>query len=373
MKVKKFVARTMPEIMKQIKKELGPDAVILQSKQVRHGKFFGLMKKTNIEVIAALDPEPITAKTPEPVHEPQPRKVANEKKDESNDDVLAEIRHLKKLIELQSSTTKNIFTMDYHILYQHLISQEVEPDLAGNIVASIVKQHEVQENAPEIRQIFQDAQIEIENRLKELTFEGITYAKRVIHFVGPTGVGKTTTIAKVAAASMLNDRKKTAFITADTYRIAAIEQLKTYARILDIPIEVAYNVDDYQAAIEKFSDYDLILVDTAGRNFRDEKYVQELKSTIQFKNDVETYLVLSLTAKAKDIHEVYDQFRPIPIKETIFTKLDETRQYGSMLNIALNKGIGIAYMTNGQNVPDDLLKPSPEEISKLIVGEDGDT
>src|SRR5699024_5525665 len=163
--------------------------------------------------------------------------------------------------------------------------------------------------------------------------------------VGPTGVGKTTTIAKVAAKLMLEDTKKIAFITTDTYRIAAIEQLKTYARILNIPVEVAYNVKDYQQALKKLEGYDLILVDTAGRNFRDAKYIRELQENTG-NSEVATYLVLSLTAKPKDLNDIYDQFYQIPLEAVIFTKLDETTQYGSMLNIAVTKEIGIAYVTD---------------------------
>ena len=160
-----------------------------------------------------------------------------------------------------------------------------------------------------------------------------------------------------------------AFITTDTYRIAAIEQLKTYARILNVPLEVAYNVDDYKAAIAKLSDYDVILVDTAGRNFRDSKYITQLTNLIDEVPGIFTYLVLAITVKPKDLHDVFEQFKQIPLKEVIFTKVDETTQYGSMLSITLLNNIGIAYLTNGQDVPDDLIKPDPTSIGKLIVGE----
>ena len=103
------------------------------------------------------------------------------------------------------------------------------------------------------------------------------FNKKYINIVGPTGVGKTTTLAKVAAETMLNQRKKVAFITTDTYRIAAIDQLKTYAKILNIPIEVAYNLEDFKRAADRFSHYDIVFIDTAGRNFRNEQYVKDLE------------------------------------------------------------------------------------------------
>ncbi|MGY0691576.1 flagellar biosynthesis protein FlhF [Virgibacillus sp. FSP13] len=372
MKVKKYVAPTMPEVMQQIRKELGPDAVILNSKEIKQGRFLGLLKKRKIEVVAALDPQPIKPKQEKTVTPLVKETASTAKSGKTDHEVLQEIQQLKKMIELQSAQTKTNFSPEYQVVYQHLLDQEVTEMLAIDLLDKIVEQHNDNGVTPAIEQIFRDTKQEINRRLHDLSFTGVTYDKQIIHFVGPTGVGKTTTLAKVAASCMLNDHKKVAFITADTYRIAAIEQLKTYARILDVPIEVAYNNDDYKAAINQFSDYDLILVDTAGRNFRDKQYVEELKKSINFDQNVETYLVLSLTAKPKDILDIYEQFQHIPIKELIFTKLDETRQYGSMLNVMINKQIGIAYLTNGQGVPDDLTKPSANIVSNLIVGENGE-
>ncbi|WP_099158114.1 flagellar biosynthesis protein FlhF [Virgibacillus ndiopensis] len=370
MKVKKYVAPTMPEAMNQIRKELGANAVILNSKEINQGGFLGFFKKRKIEVVAALDPQPHAPKTT------NANKTIIEKqevsKNNANDNVLHEIKHLKKIIEQQSLQTKHNYKPDYKLVYQHLLDQEMEVDLASQLIDDVVKQHEKKAIEATPNQIFQDVKCQITNKLHKLSFEGVTYAKKIVHFVGPTGVGKTTTIAKVAAKSMLNDQKKVAFITADTYRIAAIEQLKTYARILDVPIEVAYNIEDYKDAVNKFSDYDLILVDTAGRNFREKKYVDELKRSIQFEADIETYLVLSLTAKPKDINDIFNQFQHIPIKELIFTKVDETTQYGSMLNVMLNNNKGIAYLTNGQDVPDDLIQPTPELIGSYLIGENCD-
>lgn len=371
MKIKKYVAATMPEAMHQIRKELGADAVILNSKEIKNGSFFGLFKKRNIEVIAALDPQPTVPKSNSKNKLPdlESRKSIQTERSTTDKNVLNEIKQLKKLLEVQNQQDKTNFSPQYKLVYQHLIDQEVSESLASEVVQSVIDQHLNCEEDIEQHIIFQDTMNEISNRLANLSFEGIAYNKKIIHFVGPTGVGKTTSIAKVAAESMLKDQKKVAFITADTFRIAAIEQLRTYAKILDVPLEVAYDIKDYKLAIEKFREYDLILVDTAGRNFRDEKYVHELKQSIDFNDDIETYLVLSLTAKPNDLQKICDQFKHISIKELIFTKIDETRQYGSMLNIALNNQIGIAYMTNGQEVPDDLVKPSPVKISEYIVGE----
>lgn len=368
MKIKKYVARSMPEAMNQIKKELGKDAVILNSKEVKTGGIFGLFKKKNIEVIAALDqssiPREKTKRKLKPNLNRTPKPSNHEPKDR---EVLEELKHLKELIATQAFQSEHQFQPEFEHLYQFLLKQEVNEQLAQKMVESIqLKNKDQQLSFDEIKALLKD---EIIAQLEGLSFDGIDFNhQQVIQFVGPTGVGKTTTLAKVAAHSILKYKKKIAFITADTYRIAAIEQLKTYARILDVPIEVAYTIEDYQKALQKFKDYDLIFVDTAGRNFRDERYLQELKKVIAFEQfKVATYLVLALTAKAQDIIDIYEQFEQIPLQKVIFTKVDETITYGSILNICVDKQIAVAHFTNGQDVPDDIVKADPDYISNLIT------
>lgn len=373
MKVKKYVANTMPEAMEKIRADFGSDAVILNSKEIKRGGFLGLFKKGKIEVIAAYDPEPRAPSDRKPANKsklkPTFNKQLNNQEPTVQEDVLMEIKHMKKLMEQQASSTNNYFPPDYEVVFNYLLDQEVNVDLAKQIITSVVERHKDSDIQSTGKLIVQDTENEIKKRLAEVSFEGITYDSQIVQFIGPTGVGKTTTLAKIAAFSMLKDKKTVAFITADTYRIAAIEQLKTYAQILNVPIEVAYTSKDFEQAIEKFSTYDLILVDHAGRNFREKNYVDELRDSLKIRYPIETYLVLSLSAKPKDITEIYDQFDDIPIKQVIFTKIDETTQYGSLLNIALDKEIGIAYLTDGQDVPEDLVNPNPEKIKDLVMGE----
>lgn len=362
MKIKKYIAETMPEAMKKIRHELGSDAVILNSKEITQGGFLGLFKKRKIEVVAALDTQPLTS---QPDHEKQPLPIVKQQEPLYqeplySDQVLQELKDLKKMMALQSP--KADYGPEFQVVYQHLIDQEVHSQLAKDIMDKVVKQYENQPSST-IESIYRDTKSEIKRRLTAL--KGEEKGHQVIHFVGPTGVGKTTTLAKIAAHSILKEGKKVAFITTDTYRIAAIEQLKTYARILDVPIEVAYSIQDYKKIVNQFKSYDLILVDTAGRNYRDKKYVKEL--FCQVDKEITTYIVLSLTAKPKDISDIYHQFSHIPNKELIFTKMDETRQYGSILNVALENNISIAYMTNGQNVPEDIIVPTPEMMSDQVI------
>jgi flagellar biosynthesis protein FlhF len=368
MKVKKFAAATMAEVMKQIKNELGPEAVLLNSRKVKRGGFLGLKKKSLIEVVAALDPKPIEENKQQLMQkEKNASTYESRKKSNSKDQVLSELYVLKKLIH-QSTLDKNKYSPEYQLMYIYLLEQEVEETVANKIVDQVIAQHEAENIKPSQERIQQDVKKEILHQLKDLSFQAISTEKKVVHFVGPTGVGKTTTIAKIAANIILKEEKKVAFITTDTYRIAAIEQLKTYAKILQVPIEVAYTKEDYIQAVHTLADFDYILVDTPGRNFREKKYVNELIQSIDTDFSIDMYLVLSLTAKSNDNLEIYDQFQHLPINQVILTKFDETRQYGSMLNMTLRKNMGIAYIANGQDVPDDLMEVTPELIADMFLG-----
>ncbi|SDJ72083.1 flagellar biosynthesis protein FlhF [Sediminibacillus albus] len=378
MKVKKFIAPTMPEVMQKVRKDLGADAVILNSKVIHQGGFLGLFKKKNIEVIAALDKQP---------HKPQPEKkpvlpeaskekpnqnpntIPNPRSVNTEDGVLKEIRDLKKWMELNTASQLPDYPVSYQLIYQHFLQQGIDDDKARQLVDGMVQEQAEPERSSESYTNLLSNQLE--KSIQAGTFGGINYDKQFVHLVGPTGVGKTTTIAKIAANSVLKENKKVAFITTDTYRIAAIDQLKTYSKILDIPMEIAYNLEDYNKARQKFEDYDLVLVDTAGRNFRDEKYVKELGEIIDLDRDIDTYLVLSLTTKSSDLKEIYNQFKNVPLKQLIFTKKDETSTFGAMVNLCLEAEIGIAYITTGQDVPDDIEGLSPRKIAELIVGDYG--
>ncbi|GAE91609.1 flagellar biosynthesis protein FlhF [Gracilibacillus boraciitolerans JCM 21714] len=371
MKVKKFKGTTMPEVMQVVRKELGgADAVILNSKVIHEGGFLGLFKKRKIEVLAAIDQTQLPKKksTPLKTTTTQPVEITQKNAKTNQEDVLQEIREMKKWMQKQTNQQTE-FSSSFQQVYDKMLQQEIDQEIAYNIIEAIqqrVKQEDLEEN-----QVWSQVLFELKHRLSNKgIFGGEVFDKKFIHLVGPTGVGKTTTIAKLAADCVLNQQKKVAFITTDTYRIAAIEQLKTYSKILDVPIEIAYNLDDYQKAKEKFKDFDYVLVDTAGRNFRDEKYINELGKIVDLNQEVDTFLVLSLTTRSSDLEDIYQRFYNIPIKQLIFTKKDETKTYGPVLNLCLKHNIGVAYITNGQNVPDDIEKVSIEQIAKLVVGDE---
>ncbi len=197
--------------------------------------------------------------------------------------------------------------------------------------------------------------------------------QRIVFFIGPTGVGKTTTIAKIASKFKVDHGKKVAFLTADTYRISATEQLRTYANILDAPLTVIYAPEELTQAVEKLSDYDLIFVDTAGFSHKNAAQREDTKKLLQVlgeEHQTLVYLVLSATTKYRDLKEICDMYQSITDYSLIFTKLDETSAYGNLLNIKLYSGADISYMTNGQNVPDDIEVFQSQEIVKKLLGGD---
>lgn len=370
MRIKKIVANSMPEAMKQIKKELGNNALILNSKEVKAPGILGFFGRKQIEVTAMLDNEErIPKKAREfKVQSDEKIKVSpilnNNIVNEAR--ILDEIKHLQSILTKQSTQQDREFPPMLNNVYHYLIDQEVEQTLAAEIVQSILDEAENSElDRERVKELLHR---KIEQKLANVSYDNIKSETKIVQFVGPTGVGKTTTIAKVAANSILVDKKSVAFITADTYRIAAIEQLKTYATILNVPIEIVYSQADYEQALQKFAKYDLVFVDTAGRNYRETQYIHELKQFItRSQHPTQTFLVLSLTAKNSDVQDIYEQFKQLQINQVIFTKVDETESYGSLFNLSVNEKLGIAYLTNGQNVPDDLLEANAKVLTDMLL------
>jgi len=185
-------------------------------------------------------------------------------------------------------------------------------------------------------------------------------------FLGPTGVGKTTTLAKIAARLSLVENKKIGLITADTYRIAAVEQLKTYSEILGIPLEVIYEASELQEAIEKFKDKDYILIDTAGRSHKSKELKSDYDDLVRYLKDVKIYLVMSMTTSFKDLKSIIDSYGFLKEYRLLFTKLDEATSYGNILNLKVLTGKPLSYFTIGQSVPDDIEVADKERIIQYI-------
>ncbi|MBX9972424.1 flagellar biosynthesis protein FlhF [Cytobacillus firmus] len=379
MKVKKFMAASMPDAMKQIRAELGKDAVILNSRVIYTGGVLGFFKKRNIEVMAAVDSSQELEQKPavKPAAVPAPSDHTKGNAGEAqlsslktSDELIREISSLKQMMSSLASShqASPVYPEAIRKVLLILDEQEIEKSVQDQVLQALLeKWYLCGANAKdsEIEAWLHD---ELIKQIEDIPFGGISFSKKYINVAGPTGVGKTTTLAKMAAECVIKHKKKAAFITADTYRIAAIDQLKTYASILNVPLEVCYTIEDFRHAADKLKEYDVVLIDTAGRNFRNKQYVDDLKNVIDFENEMETFLVLSLTAKQKDMEDIYNQFSIIDIDKLIFTKADETSTYGSMYNIIHKYKKGAAYITIGQDVPDDILMAGPEVIVKQLMG-----
>lgn len=364
MKVKKYVAKDMAGAMTKVRSELGIDAVILNSKKVDTGGFLGFFTKKNIEVIAAVDPDAAKPKQAPPLKKKQTPPAA----DLSN--LKKEMHELKKMLQEAPVSTKGqvehkTYPDSLFSAEQLLYEQEVDEGLRIQLMNTLLKkwyQSDETASEEEMHQWLREAMAGL------VPEHSAPKHKKYLNVFGPTGVGKTTTIAKIAAKAAVQDKKKVAFITTDTFRIAAIEQLRTYAEILDIPLEVAYSMDDFKKAKEKFAAYDFILIDSAGRNFRNSLYINQLREIIDFEDEMESHLVLAVTSKYSDMKNIIKQFTEIPIQSFIFTKFDETGTKGSVLNAVCEFQTPVSYITTGQNVPDDIIEADEKEIVNFILG-----
>lgn len=423
MRVKRYLVDSMPDAMQKIRTELGKDAVIISTKEIRSGGFLGMFTKKKIEVIAAMDsaseaagagkpapPRPVQAPanpasglsfsallaensieamnpkanaapspvsglyqapaTRAPIYEEADshrlQKIQKEQPPSStvNEHTLLDEMKQMKLMMNQLAKQTGAAPLEPEaigIWRKRLLQQEVLPEIVDRLL-----QHALEELL-ESEVTEASVQSSLRGQLHDILVRGsskpLAQDTKIAHFVGPTGVGKTTTIAKLAAEQVLKHRRKVGFITSDTYRIAAVEQLKTYATILDVPLEVVFSPQDLHKAMDKLSDRDIIFMDTAGRNFRNEMYVSELNALLLSQGKSETYLVLSLTSKYKDMKAITENFNRFIIDKVLFTKMDETDSYGTIINLLDEYPMQLSYMTNGQSVPDDI---SPAEEQRII-------
>jgi len=375
MKVKRYVVESLPQAMDQIKVELGKDAVILHTKTIKIGGLFGFFGKEKIEVIAAVD------KVEKPVKNEQIEIKATSQTSRNelsqtqtttshnNQSLISEVNELKRLmINLMIKPENKELAFDstkIKDIYNRLLAQGVKDEVAASLIEKVIQN--TKDNNDEVF-IVKEVKKQIINILAKGENKEILPTTKIVHFVGPTGVGKTTTIAKLAAEQVLKHNKRIAFITADTYRIAAVEQLKTYAEILNAPIEVVFSTQDTKKAIDKLKDYDLIFMDTAGRNYHNELYISELNNILSKSQPSETFLVISLTHKYEDLLSILEHFKKMPIDKLLFTKFDETLTYGTILNIISMTSYKGSYITNGQNVPDDIEIFDEEKVANVILG-----
>jgi len=390
MKIRRYTADDFQTAMARAKMEMGKDAILLHTRQFKEGGFFGLFGKRRVEITVAVDEETrvttdliaAAASAKEPVvSEPSPATIfeAEEIEDDlltedaPSPELLKEIAAVKDLVEdirgrINERDFQRSLSKTGRAMYQKMVAAGVEEKLAGKMIK--LADERAQEEDCDLEEVGYEIIIEYLKVPKPIEIKKKANRARCVMLIGPTGVGKTTTIAKLAANYGLLEGKKVALVTVDTYRIAAVEQLKTYAEIIGIPCEVVFNPADIGKALDKHSHRDVILIDTAGRSPRNEEQIAELTEFIKEGNPDEIILVLSATTRSEDIIEIYNRFNIFRVDKIIFTKLDETSQYGNILNAVYKTRTPLAYITNGQNVPDDIKVPDIAELARVILGED---
>jgi flagellar biosynthesis protein FlhF len=462
MDVKTFRAKNMQEALAMVRSALGPQAAVLQTREVRAG---GLLRRLTgerqIEVTASADvnvpsrftaqpapgqpapgqqvpvqqvpvqqvpvqqvpvqPEPVQ---PEPVYAP-PLASRLVREPVANDRVISEpvisdpvindpvindnapqlfdyeqtaapgapptpgparesdqAEHLRNQLSSLQSMVENLyqtqsFTHDkaaeeFFDLYTTLIDVDISENSARDLVDRLPRGTDTTNHTGRraaSRQLCQaiEDQINVSGPIVARPGE-----RRIVALVGPTGVGKTTTIAKLAANYRLREKCKVGLITVDTYRIAAVEQLRTYADIIDLPMEVVSTPKEMRSAIDKFSDMELILIDTAGRSPRDEVKIHELKSFLMDAQVDEVHLVLSTVASTRSLRETAERFRVVGTTSLLLTKVDEATVFGPVFELLRSTGLPVSYVTNGQNVPDDIEAARSRRLAKMILPVEGD-
>lgn len=348
----------MKEGMLRIREELGPEAVIIQSRKVRRKGLKGFFAPRQVEITAAVETSPSSKPAGQANGVNFQKKIQEE---------ISELRIMVNRLLTRNHTPKEIKEQEREELENwrlQLQRQDVFTELIEEFLAEINAElaGEVQLTGEIIGLILRQ---KIRKRLKVAPEKSAA----VQVFVGPTGVGKTTTLAKLAARYAFYHSEKVGIITIDHYRIGAVEQLRTYADIASLPLEVAVSPGELSRALEKLSGCQRILIDTAGRSTLNLPHIQELAGYLQNLPPAEIFMVISATTKARDLRLICENFRRMDYNRLIITKIDETDTYGTLLNSIYFSGLPVIYLTTGQNVPDDLCLADAEKMSALILGE----
>ena len=409
MTIKKFQGKTKEEAIQKAKAEFGENAVIMNVKEIPPKGILVFFKTSTFEVTAAMEEKDnsvislqkniasvkkdninlaadeeiklpkIQRQTYDIISEPaEPIENKNDKRIEERLENISSMleKNLGSAIKEKSeneTTQPNSKTSEefqfIRMLYNTLLKNEVDEKYINQVFDEVEKFVRPGNN---LDMILGNVYQKLILRLGQPQTITTSAAKsKVVFFIGPTGVGKTTTIAKIASKYRVEHDKKVAFITTDTYRIAATDQLKVYANILNAPMEIVYSADEINTAISKLSDYDMIFVDTAGFSHKNLAQKEETRKTIAAVDpeiDKEVFLVLSATTKYRDLKQIIDIYNQISEYKIIFTKLDETESYGNILNIRLYAKADLSYVTIGQNVPDDIEVLDTQKIVKQLLG-----
>jgi flagellar biosynthesis protein FlhF len=431
MRIKKFEGETLQEALSKVKKDFGSEAVILHTKKYKKGSVFGLFGAERTEVTAGIDinverhqaPQLTVPaySTPQPSQQYQPRQqqapmqsagagqqsgqqqfqrqpAQPAQSSQVNLDMISNYRRMEDISLKNETFARELNEGKISFNSSMRPAREGSGQSAISLKSGMGRiQKLLIDNGVEESLVFRtlqslnsqlsDTQINnkafIDNYLNDYISNLIQVSgpitaspgtTKVISFIGPTGVGKTTTLAKLAARFALMENKKVVMVSADTYRIAAEAQLKKYGEIMGIPVEIVMTPSDFQKVINKHIDKDIIFFDTAGRSPRNKKHLMELKEFMEVYSPIETHLVISAVTKYYDALSIINNFGMVPIHRVLFTKLDETKNYGMLLNLSVGSGgIPISYLTVGQSVPEDLEIADPRVIARLVLKGDFET
>jgi len=387
MQIKRYEVSNIQEAITKIKKELGPDAIILSTKKMKGAG--GSM----LEVMAARELDLATVASAD-LSETALRGMENDGKTsradlnsilKNNFDELKQLfRELKndqdirtELAEVKDSM--NIF-FDVLGLKRNKTGNDQTDSIYYRLISEGISKEKAWRAADKVKNELVSGQIEdsnaglavVENLIRQSLPMNNPCAKgqRVKVLIGPTGVGKTTTLAKLSAFHALHEKKNVGIITTDTYRIAAVEQLKIYARIIGLPLEIASGSMDFKKSLRKFADKDIILVDTPGTSRNDMLNTGKLYETLKSEVPCESNLLISLTSSKECMMEVASRYGRFDYNQVILTRADECTRIGFLWDVLDQIAKPVSYITNGQNVPNDIEEANPQKIARLIVGND---
>lgn len=424
--IKKFQAKTEEAALELARKELGSGIVVMNVKKVKKKGLFSIFKPQQVEVTVALEEEekqnfreavakvseiarqseaagntrsaktepeqPAKQGKAEPGSQPekqrQQEKQRQPEKNTQTIDSRQESAIEEKLSTLQNLLEKQIGSTQeeekesegeekkedsnvafFHLLYKMLLDNEIEETYANQLVEEL--DGSVKPDMPIdylLSVVYQKMVLKFG---QTKTIQSAEKGPRLVYFIGPTGVGKTTTIAKIASRLSVVEKKKIVLLTADTYRIAAAEQLRTYANILEVPFRIIYTPQEIRTAIEDYAAYDYIFVDTSGHSQKNTDQRDDTLALLRAADgqaEKEVYLVVSATTKYRDLLNIADTYQKLTDFRLVFTKLDETQCQGNLFNLRLHTDAPMSYVTCGQNVPDDIGEFDAQKTVKLLLG-----
>jgi flagellar biosynthesis protein FlhF len=372
---KTYQGRTMKEALARVRRDLGGDAIILASREVHRRRLWGLGPRELYEVTAAAT----MPQAPSPL---EPRTARRDPYRGASSSPLS-ARSQAQFGEQLTSLHAMVETLSRQGRIDHLL-----PDLPGELVASYAQL--IEADVPEVlarrlvravAENLEPDQVGDAHALQLLLAEtiercipiappirAVVGTRRVVALVGPTGVGKTTTVAKLAANFKLAHGLRVGLVTVDTYRIAAVEQLRTYAEIIDLPLAVANDPGEMHRAIDELGGVDVVFIDTAGRSPRDEVKIRELGEFMAQARPDEVHLVLSAGAGERTLRSALDRFAQVRADRLILTKLDEAESLGAVLGVLGVADRPVSYITTGQAVPDDIEPADRKRLARLVLG-----